>query len=362
MMKSALVATLATAATLVAAEDSTSPLTFTYMTFTDGQVETATTIYPLKSTSASSTASSPDVYITVTLTSTTTTNCPTTPATASGWGWPWTPGWPSVGQPAPTQDSNAVWSWLPSAFWPPHHGPPSSASHGPYGSHSSPTETKTSASSVPASTTVSASATPTRYTLNPADLAYPNFSIPAVPSALSANGTFYASEALGLILGANVAPSSQHKPTNTLTDLKNDSAANCQNCKNVMTGLQQNMRTHQDLLGDIATTFCDALPVIPNPICIGLLKVASPYIGGIFPELDMQGDDGALLCAFQLGLCPIPPVPKLDTNTLFKGTKKPAHKPRTPSTKAPLKVSRRSHLRQSVLTRYTGSSHLRLPC
>jgi len=142
-----------------------------------------------------------------------------------------------------------------------------------------------------------------------------------VPSALSSNGTFYSAEAVPLIL-----------------DLKNDTPQNCQSCKDVMTGLQQNMRTHQDLLGDIAYTFCAGIPFIPEPICVGLLKVASPYIGGVMPAMDMQGDDGALLCAFMLGLCPIPPVPKLDLDVLFKGTKKPAHKPRTPSTRKPLKV------------------------
>lgn len=361
-----LVAVLATA--LAHAEDAVSPLTFTYMTLLQGNVETATTIYALESTSASSVASpvtsTSSARAAPTFSATTapisTTSIAVSSSAGSYWNdWPWFRSWPHNGHGPGTDDGNEVYGWIRTGLWPPHpdqptahpSAPPSQtlAVSGPSASGSSASNTRAAtplSSGSSSSSSSSASATPTRYTANPADLAYPNFSVPAVPSALSSNGSFYSTEAIPLIL-----------------DLKNDTPQNCQSCKDVMTGLQQNMRTHQDLLGDIAYTFCAGIPFIPEPICVGLLKVASPYIGGVMPAMDMQGDDGTLLCAFMLGLCPIPPVPKLDLDVLFKGTKKPAHKPRTPSTKKPLKVCASTVFFEPPTLRFcgTGLTYLGLP-
>jgi hypothetical protein len=38
--------------------------------------------------------------------------------------------------------------------------------------------------------------------------------------------------------------------------------------------------------------------------------------------MDRGGDDGQTLCAFMFGSCAVPAPPKLDLDTLFKGTKK----------------------------------------
>jgi len=52
-----------------------------------------------------------------------------------------------------------------------------------------------------------------------------------------------------------------------------------------MSGVAASMRVQQETLGNIAEPFCRGLPVIPYPICIGLLKIASNDIGGIFPAM-----------------------------------------------------------------------------
>jgi len=100
------------------------------------------------------------------------------------------------------------------------------------------------------------------------------------------------------------------------------------------------MKVQQETLGDIATPFCQPLSdFLPMPICIGLLKIGSTDIGGVFPAMDMLGEDGQTLCAFMFGSCELPAPPKLDLNTLFKGrTEKPSPRKLTPSTKTPLKV------------------------
>ena len=174
----------------------------------------------------------------------------------------------------------------------------------------------------------SAYSAPTSYTVNPADNAYPSFSNVVGPLASSApapgllNATQLAYEALALIL-----------------QLKAANSTNCQTCKNAFSTVAARMKVQQETLSDIATPFC--LPLqsfLPMPICIGLLKVASTDIGGIFPAMDMQGDDGQTICAFMFGSCDLPSPPQLDLDTLFNGTKKPAPRELTPCTKEPLKV------------------------
>jgi hypothetical protein len=54
--------------------------------------------------------------------------------------------------------------------------------------------------------------------------------------------------------------------------------------------------------------------------------------------MDRGGDDGQTLCAFMFGSCAVPAPPKLDLDTLFKGTKKPAPRALTHCKKTPLKV------------------------
>ncbi|MCJ1431084.1 hypothetical protein MMC27_000434 [Xylographa pallens] len=169
---------------------------------------------------------------------------------------------------------------------------------------------------------------PTSYIVNPADLAYPSFSNVVGPLASSApapgllNATQLADEALALILQLKVANST-----------------NCQTCKNVMSTVAARMKVQQETLSDIAVPFC--LPLqsfLPMPICIGLLKIGSTDIGGIFPAMDMQGDDGQTICAFMFGSCDLPPPPQLDLNTLFQGTEKPAPRELSTCKKEPLKV------------------------
>lgn len=219
-------------ATLAWAEDTASPLTFTYLTFTDSKVKTATTTY----------------------------------------------GVPAYGSTTPT----------PSGY----------------------------------------SAQPTSYSLKSKHLAYPTFA--SVNSSIAS-----APAASGLPTAAQFA----QQAFELVLLYKNPNATNCQLCKNVMSGLAESMKVRQETLSDIANPFCDAISaVLPAPICIGLLKIASTDIGGIFPAMDMQGEDGQTLCAFMFGLCDLPAVPELDLDTLFKGTTKPAPKTLIPSTKEPLKV------------------------
>jgi hypothetical protein len=169
---------------------------------------------------------------------------------------------------------------------------------------------------------------PTSYSANPSDLAYPSFSSVSGPLASNApalelpNATALAAEALALVF-----------------DLKASSTKNCQTCKDALTAVAARMKVQQETLSDIANPFCSLLSsIIPMPVCIGLLKVGSTDIGGVFPAIDMQGVEGQTLCAFLFGTCDLPAPPPLDLNTLFKGTKKPVPRVLAPCTKEPLKV------------------------
>jgi hypothetical protein len=169
---------------------------------------------------------------------------------------------------------------------------------------------------------------PTSYAVNPSDLTYPTFrsvsaaiaDAPAAPGLQ--NATQFGAEALGLI-----------------ALLKKANSTNCQTCKTIMSSIAATMRVQQEALSIIANPFCAELEAfLPTPICIGLLKVASTDIGGIFPAMNMQGEDGQTLCAFMFGMCTLPTPPQLDLNELFKGTKKPPPLSLIPSKKEPLKV------------------------
>lgn len=169
---------------------------------------------------------------------------------------------------------------------------------------------------------------PTSYSVTSADLAYPTFSSVAASIADSSaepglqNATQFGAEALQLI-----------------ELLKNASTTNCQTCKNIMSDIQATMKVQQEALSIIASPFCEELAAfLPMPICIGLLKIGSTDIGGIFPAMDMQGTDGQILCSFMFGTCTLPAPPPLDLATLFKNTTKPAPAKLVPSTKEPLKV------------------------
>jgi hypothetical protein len=245
-MRTAAVLT-ALCAVSVFAEDTTSPLTFTYLTFAHGSISTATTTY------GSATGSS------------------NTPATASSHPWP-------------------EWS-----------NSPSKVTYVPH---------------------------PTSYIVNPSDLAYPTFSnvsasianAPAAPGLQ--NATQFGAEALRLV-----------------ALLKKANSTNCQTCQKIMSGIAATMKVQQEALSIIANPFCAELKAfIPAPICIGLLKIASTDVGGIFPAMNMQGQDGQTLCAFMFGTCSLPAPPPLNLSALFKGTKKPAPVSLVPSKKEPLKV------------------------
>jgi hypothetical protein len=170
---------------------------------------------------------------------------------------------------------------------------------------------------------------PTSYVYNLADNAYPTF--PSVPGPLSsdspapglANASSLADEAVALILQLKTA-----NPTNCLT------------CQKVFASVAARMKVQQETLSDIATPFCEVLQaVLPIPICIGLLKVGSTDVGGVFPAMDMLGQDGQTLCAFMFGSCDLPAPPALDLDVLFKGkSKKPAPRRLRNSEKEPLKV------------------------
>jgi hypothetical protein len=172
------------------------------------------------------------------------------------------------------------------------------------------------------------SGNPTSYSANPSDLAYPTFSSISGPLASAApapglpNATALAEEALALVF-----------------DLKESSPKNCQTCKDALTGVAARMKVQQETLSDIADAFCAGLSsVVPVPVCVGLLKVGSTDIGGVFPAMDMQGVEGQTLCAFMFGTCDLAAPPSLDLDTLFKGTQKPAPRALAPCTKEPLKV------------------------
>ena len=168
----------------------------------------------------------------------------------------------------------------------------------------------------------------TSYSPNPADWAYPTFpsyplSVAEAPAAPGLqNATTFGLEALKLI-----------------SLLKTANSTNCALCKTIMSSIQATMKVQQEALSIIAGPFWQELStIIPLPICIGLLNVASTDIGGIFPAMQMSGDDGQILCAYMFGTCDLPPVPKLNQTALFKGTTKPPPKPLKPCKKEPLKV------------------------
>jgi hypothetical protein len=169
----------------------------------------------------------------------------------------------------------------------------------------------------------------TTYTFNSADNAYPTYPSIVGPLATDSpapglpNATTLVGEAVTLI-----------------EKFKTSSSANCQLCKTILAGVAARMKVQQETLSDIAISFCTPLSiVIPLPICIGLLNTASTDIGGIFPAVDMLGEDGQTLCAFMFGTCDLPAPPTLDLQTLFKGK---AQKPTPPVVqhceKEPLKV------------------------
>jgi hypothetical protein len=169
---------------------------------------------------------------------------------------------------------------------------------------------------------------PTSYVVNSSDLAYPSFSSVAAS-----------------IAGAPAAPGLQNvtqfgaEAFELVALLKKANSTNCQTCKKIMSGIAATMRVQQEALSIIANPFCAGFKAfIPMPVCIGLLKIASTDIGGIFPAMDMQGQDGQTLCAFMFGTCALPPPPHLDVNALFKGTTKPAPVSLVPSKREPLKV------------------------
>lgn len=169
--------------------------------------------------------------------------------------------------------------------------------------------------------------TPTSYKLNPSDLAYPNFTSITGPLELDSPG-------------ANLPNASTLANDAITIFLAGKNTSNCNLCQTILTSVAARMRVQQDTLEDIATAFCSPLSIaIPTPVCVGLLKIASKDIGGIFPAMDMMGQDGQLLCAFMFGICTLPAPPTLDLQTLFKNkTQKPEPRILKPMTKEPLKV------------------------
>lgn len=174
----------------------------------------------------------------------------------------------------------------------------------------------------------SASPSATRYTLNPADLAYPVYqnASPAVASSAPGPGLLNVTELI-------------NDAAKLVSLFQNANATNCQLCKDTLSQVANTMKARQETLSIIAEPFCQAVTaLIPFGICLGLFHTGSTDIGGIFPAMDMQGEDGQTACAFIFGLCSLPAPPQLDLDTLFKGTKKPAPKELAPCTKDPLKV------------------------
>jgi hypothetical protein len=113
------------------------------------------------------------------------------------------------------------------------------------------------------------------YSLNLADIAYPTFSSVTGPLATNAPAPGLP-DAITLIGEAAVL----------IEQFKHANSTNCLTCQKVMAGLAARMKVQQETLSDIATPFCSALQAaLPLPICIGLLKVASTDIGGIFPAV-----------------------------------------------------------------------------
>jgi hypothetical protein len=166
------------------------------------------------------------------------------------------------------------------------------------------------------------------YSLNPSVLAYPTFSSVVGPLASDAPGPGLPNTTTLILEGFAL-----------IEEFKKASAANCLTCQKTLAGLAARMKVQQETLADIATPFCAiAKALIPLPICLGLFNIASTDIGGIFPAMDMLGDDGQSFCAFMFGSCDLPAPPPLDLYRLFKGTTKPASRELTPCKKEPLKV------------------------
>lgn len=170
--------------------------------------------------------------------------------------------------------------------------------------------------------------TATSYVLDPKDLAYPVYVNASEAEAESAPGP-------GLLNATQLIDSA----IKLVGLFQNANATNCQLCKDILDQLAATQRARQETLAVIAETACESFSaLIPFNICRGLFHTGSTDIGAIFPAMDMQGEDGQTACAFIFGLCPLPPPPKLDLATLFKGTTKPPPKNLVPSNKPSLKV------------------------
>lgn len=174
----------------------------------------------------------------------------------------------------------------------------------------------------------SATSGPTRYRVNSAHLAYPTFS--------NINGSLANSTSAPGLLNATSLTEAAFE---LIAQGRNPTLANCQTCQTILAAVAERMKVQQETLSEIATPFCEPLDAfLPLPICIGLLKIGSTDVGGVFPAMDMLGEDGQTFCAFMFGSCELPAPPQLDLNMLFKGTSKPHPRELVPSTKAPLKV------------------------
>lgn len=168
----------------------------------------------------------------------------------------------------------------------------------------------------------------TSYSLNPSVLAYPTFS--SVPLSIATSSPEP---------GLGNSSSLLKEATELVFLLKQASESNCETCQTVFQGLKKTMKVRQETLAIIAEPFCQGFSeFIAVPICVGLLNIASTDIGGIFPEMNMEGKDGQTLCAFMFGVCDLPSAPVLDLPALFNHTTKPKPKTLVPSTKEPLKV------------------------
>ena len=170
--------------------------------------------------------------------------------------------------------------------------------------------------------------TATRYALDPSDLAYPVYQNASLMEAGTAPGP-------GLLNATQLI----NDALKLVSLLQNANSTNCQLCKDVMTQVADTLKVRQETFAIVAQPICQAFTVlIPYGICLGLFHTGSTDLGGIFPAMDMQGQDGQTACAFIFGLCSLPAPPELDLYSLFKGTKKPPPKELIPSDKDPLKV------------------------
>ena len=173
-----------------------------------------------------------------------------------------------------------------------------------------------------------ASATATRYTLNPADLAYPVYqnASPAVASSAPSAGTLNLTQLI-------------NDGISLVELLQNPNATNCQECQGILGQVANTLKARQEEFATVAEPICQAFTaLIPFGICLGLFHVGSTDLGGIFPAMNIAGEDGQTACAYIFGLCDLPAPPQLDLNALFKNTTKPPPKQLTPSDKEPLKV------------------------